>query len=81
MDFQLRYGKMIHKKDDFEVWSDASGNPNSTQCYWQLANSDRCYGPFPHIAAAVTHYNAWDAARKSTSEVIFVNFKTKQRIQ
>ncbi len=80
MSLMPRYGKLVFKKDEFEVWESMEQLWGPRQYCWQLQDNDRAYGPFANILDAVTHYKGWQAARNSTDNIIFVNFKTKKRV-
>jgi hypothetical protein len=81
MNLMPRFGKIVHKVQEFEVYETINGPMlGPVQYHWQLQDNDRSYGPFPSVADAMTHYKGWQAARNATDNVIFVNFKTRKRV-
>ena len=57
-----------------------------TEVYWQNRSTKRTYGPFPSIYVAMTHYTHVITNQKANDtgkigNVIYVDFKTKKRIQ
>lgn len=58
-----------------------------SEVYWQDKVSKYTYGPFPTIYDAMTHYTGLIASQKAqvigtqqTADIIYVDFKNKQRI-
>lgn len=56
-----------------------------TEVYWQSVQSGNCYGPFPSIVGAMSHYSWFvDLQKKGKphkeGDVIFMDFIRKQRI-